>query len=158
MSTRRFTVGLIADTHGLMRPEAIQALAGSDHLLHAGDIGSPEILDALRALAPLSVIRGNNDDKPWAADLPDVLTIDLAGVCFHMLHDRKELDRYPAPAGAQVIVAGHSHKPLLEWHGNVLHLNPGAAGRRRFRLPITVARILIDNGRIEAEHIDLLPT
>ncbi len=158
MSTNRMTVGVIADTHGLMRPEAIEALDGSDHIFHAGDIGSPEILDALRSLAPLCVIRGNNDDKPWAADLPDALTVDLAGVRLHMLHDRKELDRYPAPAGTQVIIAGHSHKPLLEWRGDTFHLNPGAAGRRRFRLPITVARLLIDDGRIEAEHIDLLPT
>ncbi|WP_188983419.1 metallophosphoesterase family protein [Pseudomonas matsuisoli] len=150
------TIGVIADTHGLLRPEAVDALRGSDHILHAGDIGDPEILRVLEAIAPVSAIRGNNDDAPWAAGLPDELRLELAGVSIYLLHDRKQLAIDPGQEGIDVVIAGHSHKPLLEYRDGVLHLNPGAAGRRRFKLPITVALMRVHHRQVEVEHIDLL--
>ncbi|MEM1418133.1 MAG: metallophosphoesterase family protein [Myxococcota bacterium] len=143
-------VGVISDTHGLLRPEALAALRGAEHLLHAGDVGHPDVLQGLRALAPLTVIRGNVDEpeavrrsrrrnKPaedWARELPDAVTVTLAGVRVHLVHDRSAL---AAPPDAQVVVSGHSHQPSIERSDGVLYLNPGSAGPRRFRLPITVA-------------------
>ncbi|WP_421683306.1 metallophosphoesterase family protein [Stutzerimonas urumqiensis] len=154
--SRPLTIGVIADTHGLLREEAIAALRGCDRLIHAGDIGKPEILTTLAALAPLDVIRGNNDETlPWAADLPDVLDLELEGVRIHLLHDRKQLAFDPAARGVKVVIAGHSHKPLIETRGSVLYLNPGSAGPRRFSLPISVAYLRLDDGRAEAELVTL---
>ncbi|WP_295514998.1 metallophosphoesterase family protein [uncultured Pseudomonas sp.] len=152
-----FQIGLIADTHGLLRPEALAALAGSDFILHAGDIGKPEILDALRELAPLAVVRGNNDDLPWADDIPERVTLTLGGVDIHMLHILPELDLQAAGAKVRVVVSGHSHKPLLEERDGVLYVNPGSAGPRRFRLPISVGRLTLDAGQVQAEILELTP-
>ncbi|WP_120994903.1 metallophosphoesterase family protein [Stutzerimonas urumqiensis] len=154
--SRPLTIGVIADTHGLLREEAIAALRGCDRLIHAGDIGKPEILTTLAALAPLDVIRGNNDETlPWAADLPDVLDLELEGVRIYLLHDRKQLAFDPAARDVQVVIAGHSHKPLIETRNAVLYLNPGSAGPRRFSLPISVAYLRLDDGRAEAELVTL---
>ncbi|WP_434457617.1 metallophosphoesterase family protein [Stutzerimonas urumqiensis] len=154
--SRPLTIGVIADTHGLLREEAIAALRSCDRLIHAGDIGKPEILTTLAALAPLDVIRGNNDETlPWAADLPDVLDLELEGVRIHLLHDRKQLAFDPAARGVKVVIAGHSHKPLIETRNAVLYLNPGSAGPRRFSLPISVAYLRLDDGRAEAELVTL---
>jgi uncharacterized protein len=152
---RALTVGVISDTHGLVRPEALAALRGADHILHAGDVGSPEVLEKLRALAPLTVVRGNNDRGPWAAALPETVVVELDGVLIYMLHDRAELDLDPAAAGMAAVVCGHSHKPLNEERAGVLHFNPGSAGPRRFSLPITVGRLHVNAGRIAAEIVPL---
>jgi len=154
---RPYRIGLIADTHGLLRPEALAALAGSDFILHAGDIGQPELLDALRELAPLAVVRGNNDDAPWAADIPERVTLTLAGVGIHMLHILPELDLASLDSQVRVVVSGHSHKPLIEERSGVLYVNPGSAGPRRFRLPISVGRLSLDAGQVQAEILELTP-
>ena len=154
---RPYRIGLIADTHGLLRPEALAALAGSDFILHAGDIGKPEILDALRELAPLAVVRGNNDDAPWAADIPERVTLTLAGVGIHMLHILPELDLASLDRQVRVVISGHSHKPLIEERDGVLYVNPGSAGPRRFRLPISVGRLTLDAGQVQAEILALTP-
>ncbi|KTT33326.1 metallophosphoesterase family protein [Pseudomonas rhizoryzae] len=150
-----YRIGLIADTHGLLRPEAVAALAGSDFILHAGDIGKPEILDDLRAIAPLAVVRGNNDDLPWAEDIPERVTLILAGVGIHMLHILPELDLAAVDAPVRVVISGHSHKPLIEERDGVLYVNPGSAGPRRFRLPISVGRLTLDAGQVQAEILEL---
>jgi putative phosphoesterase len=156
MGSNAIEVGVIADTHGLLRPQALDALRGCAHIIHAGDIGRPDILLALEALAPVSAIRGNNDDAPWAAGLPDELRLTLGGANIYILHDRKTLAIDPRAEGIDLVIAGHSHRPLLEDRDGVLHLNPGAAGPRRFKLPITIARLRIQDGHIKAQHIDLL--
>ncbi|KUM41507.1 metallophosphoesterase family protein [Pseudomonas sp. EpS/L25] len=150
-----YHVGLIADTHGLLRPEALAALAGSDFILHAGDIGKPEILDSLRELAPLAVVRGNNDDAPWADEIPERITLTLADVGIHMLHILPELDLAGVDAQVRVVISGHSHKPLIEERDGVLYVNPGSAGPRRFRLPISVGRLTLDAGQVQAEILEL---
>lgn len=151
-----FRIGLISDTHGLLRPEALSALQGVDHIIHAGDIGNAPILEELSRIASLTAIRGNNDKGEWVRDLPDAVSVELAGVCIHVLHDLKELGRYAAPNAAQVIVAGHSHQPLVRNEAGILHVNPGSAGPRRFRLPVTVAILQIQEGKPQAEIIRLL--
>ncbi|MFI8982148.1 metallophosphoesterase family protein [Ectopseudomonas khazarica] len=148
-------IGLIADTHNLLRPEALAALQGVDHLLHAGDIGGPHILAELERIAPLSVVRGNNDQDAWADTIADQLTLDFGGVRLHMLHDLKQLDIDPAEQGIDVVIAGHSHKPLHEERDGVLYLNPGSAGPRRFKLPIGVGILHIEGGQARAELITL---
>ncbi len=140
------TVGLISDTHGLLRPQAIEALQGVQRIIHAGDIGGEGILPALRHIAPVDAIRGNNDRDAWARHIPTELTLYVGGVAVHVLHDLKELDVDPAQAGLQVIVAGHSHKPDVREQNGVLYVNPGSAGPRRFRLPVTIARLDIASG------------
>jgi len=131
-------VGLISDTHGLLRPAALDALKGSDWIIHAGDVGAPDILDSLRELAPVTAIRGNIDTAPWAQSLPETAEAQLGGVRFYILHDVHALGRVPA---CDIIVSGHSHKPSEVRRNGVLYLNPGSAGPRRFKLPITVARL-----------------
>lgn len=125
-------VGLISDTHGLLRPEALEALAGVDEIIHAGDIGTPEVLEALRAVARVQAVRGNNDRGAWASELPDSLVLQLGGVRIRVLHDVQELDADPN-AGIEVVVSGHSHKPSVVRREGVLFVNPGSAGPRRFR-------------------------
>ncbi|MGH8434607.1 MAG: metallophosphoesterase family protein [Pseudomonas sp.] len=151
-------IGLISDTHGLLRPEALAALAGCAHILHAGDIGTAEILDALRGLAPLSVVRGNNDRAEWALGLPEQLRLNLAGVSLYLLHDLAELRFDPAAEGIRVVISGHSHKPKLEERNGVLYLNPGSAGPRRFKLPISVGMLHVDDSGVRGELIDLTPS
>ena len=143
-------VGVISDTHGLMRPEALAALAGSDHILHAGDIGTPAVLEALHAIAPVTAVRGNNDRGPWAEAIAEREMLELGGAWFYVLHDIAELDIDPQAAGVQVVVAGHSHKPLREERDGVIYLNPGSAGPRRFKLPVAVARVVVEGARVEA--------
>lgn len=152
-------VGLIADTHGLLRPQVLPLLAGCDHIIHAGDIGSAHVLEALRALAPVTAVRGNNDTGPWADALPEACSIALSGLLIHVLHDLGDLARLAPPPDARVVVAGHSHKPLVEQRGNLLIVNPGSAGPRRFKLPITVAELLItaDGPHARIMPVDLEP-
>ena len=148
-------IGVIADTHGLLRPEAVAALRGCEQIVHAGDVGKPAVLDELRRLAPVSVIRGNVDRGAWAQVLPEVETLTLGGVTMHVLHDRAELDPASIPAAWRVIISGHSHKPSLEEKDGVLWINPGSAGPRRFRLPVTVARLDLEGGVPRARLITL---
>ena len=148
-------IGLISDTHGLLRPEALAALQGCEHIVHAGDIGKPEIVDALRELAPLTVVRGNNDEGlDWAAELPQQAMPQLGGVGLYVVH---ELAHVPAqlPEDVRVVITGHSHKPLIETRNGRLWINPGSAGPRRFKLPISVARLHIDGNSVHAELVML---
>lgn len=151
-------IGLISDTHGLVRPEALSFLAGSDAIVHAGDIGKPEVLQTLSAIAPLHAIRGNNDTGAWAKDLPDALALELGGIRLFVLHDVHTLGRHPAPPGTQVLVCGHSHKPLVQPQARGwLLVNPGSAGPRRFKLPVSAAEMLVDaRGRFEVKLATLL--
>lgn len=151
-------VGVISDTHGLMRPEALDALAGSQWIIHAGDIGSPHVLEALEAIAPVYAIRGNVDREPWARQLPETRRVEVGGRQFWVLHDRHQLDFDPAAEGYHAVISGHSHRPSIERKGGVLYLNPGSAGPRRFRLPVSVARLEIrgKKGRMEAHLAELM--
>jgi putative phosphoesterase len=149
-------IGLISDTHGLLRPEALQALAGVQHIIHAGDIGGPEMIDTLSGIAPVHAVRGNNDKDPWGAKLPPWLALEFAGVGIHVLHDLKELDVDPAAAGFHVVVAGHSHKPAVTERDGVLFVNPGSAGPRRFNLPVTIGYLTVAAGTARAEIKRLL--
>ena len=144
-------IGVISDTHGLLRPEALRALAGVDHIVHAGDIGTPAVLEALAAIAPVTAVRGNNDRDAWARKIPETATVELGGARVLVIHDRKELRA--VPPGIACVIAGHSHKPLAETAGGVLFLNPGSAGPRRFSLPISVARLRIVRGKPAAEIV-----
>ncbi len=148
-------IGIISDTHGLLRPEAVAALKGCDRIIHAGDIGKAEVFDALRELAPLDAIRGNVDSGEWAADIPERLDLQLGGLRIHVLHDLKELALNPADAGIAVVIAGHSHQPKIEQIDNVLYINPGSAGRRRFTLPISLALLDIEDGQPRPQLVTL---
>jgi len=148
-------VGVISDTHGLLRPEALAALAGVDHILHAGDVGDAGILDELRKIAPVTAIRGNIDRDGACAELPATEMVELGGVTFYLLHDVKALDLDPLAAGIDAVVSGHSHKPAIEWRKGVLYLNPGSAGPRRFSLPITVAMVTVGEGAPRVEIVSI---
>ena len=152
---RRHRIGLISDTHGLLRPEALEAMQGSERIVHAGDIGDPRILDALTAIAPVVAVRGNNDREAWAARLPSVARVSVAGVQLLVIHDLAQLDCNPAADGVAVVVAGHSHRPSIERRDGVLYVNPGSAGPRRFRLPVAVAMLQIAANRVEVRPIEL---
>ncbi|MEJ2761048.1 MAG: metallophosphoesterase family protein [Gammaproteobacteria bacterium] len=143
--------GIISDTHGLLRPEARDALQGCDTIIHAGDIGKPEVLDGLRAIAPLTVIRGNVDK--WAHDLPDTDVVEMEGRRIYIIHNVRELDFDPRQAGFDAVISGHSHKPGIREEGGVLYLNPGSAGPRRFRLPVALARLTVSREKLEAKII-----
>lgn len=149
-------IGVISDTHGLLRPEAKEGLAGVDHIIHAGDIGSPEIVPRLRTIAPTTAIRGNVDTQPWASAFPDRKTMVLAGRSIHVLHDVGDLDFDPPGQGIAIIIAGHSHRPKMETVDGVLYLNPGSAGPRRFKLPITLATIDLTANAIRPELHELI--
>jgi hypothetical protein len=153
-TTPSIRVGLISDTHALVRPEALAALQGSDAILHAGDVGAPEVLDALRALAPLTAVRGNNDHGTWADELPLDVRVELAGTSILVIHDLATLALEPQ-AHVDVVVSGHSHQPKCERRGDVLYVNPGSAGPRRFRLPVTVGRLDIVGHDVEATIVPL---
>lgn len=148
-------VGLISDTHGLIRQEALAALAGCQHIIHAGDIVKPDILDYLRRLAPVTAVRGNNDRGDWARALPEYEVVEFGPVLVYVRHDRSELDIDPAAAGFRVVVCGHSHKPLIESRDGVLYVNPGSAGPRRFKLPIAVGQLVIESDNVEARIVEL---
>ena len=148
-------IGLISDTHGLLRPEALAALQGCAQIIHAGDIGKPQVLDGLRAIAPLEAIRGNIDTADWAQVLPERLDLRIEGLTLHVLHDLKQLDIDPLAAGVDVVIAGHSHKPKVERRDDVLYVNPGSAGPRRFSLPISLALLELNDGQAQMELISL---
>ena len=150
------TIGVVADTHGLLRPEMLPALAGVDHILHAGDVGDPSILDALRTVAPVTAIRGNIDRAGACSKLPAEEYLTLAGHNLYLLHDVQALSLDPAAADLAAVICGHSHKPLAEHRRGVLFFNPGAAGPRRFSLPITIGMLHLERGGLRAEHISLL--
>lgn len=141
-------IALISDTHNLLRPEALAFLAGCDHIVHGGDIGGSDILARLSAIAPMSVVRGNNDHAPWAADIPVSLTVVLDGVAVHAVHDIADLNLASAGTNVRVVVSGHSHKPSMAERDGVLFINPGSAGPRRFSLPISVGELWIDGGQV----------
>ena len=149
-------IGVISDTHGLLRPEAMAALAGVDHILHAGDVGDPAILDELRTIAPVTAIRGNVDTPGPCAELPATDFIELGGKLFHLVHSTLWLDINPEVAGVAAVISGHSHQPAIEMRKGVLYLNPGSAGPRRFKLPVTVAAVEITGNSLSARIIDLL--
>ncbi|HEX2441749.1 MAG TPA: metallophosphoesterase family protein [Methylomirabilota bacterium] len=155
MASRVHTVGVISDTHGLLRPEAVAALAGVERIVHAGDIGSPEVIAALARIAPVSAVRGNNDRERWAADIPQTEVVEVGGVSLYVLHDLHELDLDPRVAGFGAVIAGHSHQPKLHERDGVLYLNPGSAGPRRFKLPISLARLTITGSKIDARLVTL---
>jgi putative phosphoesterase len=150
-------IGIISDTHSLLRPEAVAGLAGSDLIIHAGDIGKPNVLDALRAVAPLYVVRGNIDRDAWSSDIPEVATFEFAGKSIYIRHDLAELDIDPAAAGVDLVVTGHSHHPKIESRDGVLYINPGSAGPRRFKLPVTIAQVAVTNAGLDPEliHLDI---
>ena len=148
-------IGLISDTHGLLRPEALAFLKGCDHIVHGGDIGSQRILDDLAAIAPVTAVRGNNDTGPWAEAVPETALIELGGLRLYAIHDLAELRIDPAAEGVRVVVSGHSHRPLAQMRDDVLFINPGSVGPRRFRLPIAVAELLLDGDAVTPRIFEL---
>lgn len=149
------TLGVISDTHGLLRPEALEALRGSDRILHAGDVGVPQILEALAQIAPVTAVRGNVDTEPWARALPETEVVEAGGVSVFILHSLGQLDLKPEAAGFRVVVYGHSHLPKIEEKNGVLYFNPGSAGPRRFNLPVSVGKLMIGAGKVRAELVEL---
>jgi len=148
-------IGVISDTHGLLRPEAIEALRGSAHIIHAGDVGSPEILEKLSSIASVTAVRGNVDKDEWSRELPETQVLELGGVCIYVLHDLAQSDLKPRAAGFAVVISGHSHVPKQEMRDGVLYFNPGSAGPRRFKLPVSVGRIIVENGGVRGELLTL---
>jgi len=155
MTEKPVTLGVISDTHGLLRPEAVEALRGSDRILHAGDVGCLEILEALAKIAPVTAVRGNVDTAPWPRALPETEIIEVGGVSIFILHDRSRLDLKPEAAGLRVVIYGHSHQPKIEEKNGVLYFNPGSAGPRRFHLPVSVGRLMIAAGKVQEELVEL---
>jgi uncharacterized protein len=148
-------VGVISDTHGLLRPEAKAFLQGSDYIVHAGDIGNPGILQELSAIAPVTAVRGNNDYGAWAEQLRATEFLQVGEVFVYVVHDLADLDIDPAAAGVGVVITGHSHQPAVEQRGGVLYVNPGSAGPRRFKLPIAVAELTVDGRSASARMVEL---
>lgn len=148
-------VGVISDTHGLLRPEAVEALRGSEHIIHAGDMGAPEIIGELKKIAPVTAIRGNVDVQTWAREFPETEVVELGGKSIYVIHDVNALDLNPKAAGLDAVISGHSHKPRQETKNGVLYLNPGSAGPRRFNLPISVAKLTIEESGLRAEIMAL---
>ena len=155
VSGRAIHVGIISDTHGLLRPEAVRELTGVDHILHAGDVGDPKILDALRAIARVTAIRGNVDVSGPCAELPATEIVELSGCLFYLIHAIQDLDILPSAAGIQVVVYGHSHRPEVKNRDGILYMNPGSAGPRRFNLPVTLAKAVIENHQVRVRLIHL---
>jgi uncharacterized protein len=153
--TEAFKVGVISDTHGLLRPEALDRVSGVDAIVHAGDIGDPAILTRLRELAPVTAVRGNIDTSSWSKELPETDVLEIGGVSLYVLHNVQELDVDPGAAGFAAVIFGHSHQPLVEWRKDVLFFNPGSAGPKRFSLPISLGRLTIVRGKLKAELIEL---
>jgi uncharacterized protein len=149
-------IGVISDTHGLLRPEAASALAGVELIVHAGDIGNPPILATLTQIAPVYAVRGNTDRGDWASDLPHTRVVEVGGVLLYVLHELFTLDLDPAAAGFAAVIFGHSHSPHMERKNGVLYLNPGSAGPRRFRLPVSLARLRFQTDSLQAEFVELI--
>ncbi len=155
---RKIVVGLISDTHGLLRPEALDRLRGSDFIVHAGDIGDPKIIVELARLAPVTAVRGNIDKGTWADSVPETEVLEVGGATLlYVLHNIQDLDLDPAAAGFHAVVSGHSHQPRIRWKDGVVYINPGSAGRRRFSLPISVGRLLVDACKVSVELIEIDP-
>jgi hypothetical protein len=148
-------IGVISDTHGLLRPQAVAALRGCPLIIHAGDVGRPEILDELRCIAPVFAVRGNVDNGPWALQLPETEMVQVEDHLLYVLHDLNAMDLDPQTAGFRAVIAGHSHQPKIETKKGVLYFNPGSAGPRRFNLPVSVGRLTVSGAELEAEIINL---
>jgi putative phosphoesterase len=148
-------IGVISDTHGLLRPEAVELLRGSEHIIHAGDIGAPEIIPELRKIAPVTAIRGNIDTQAWARAFAETEVVELCGLDFYIIHNANALDLNPKAAGFAAVISGHSHQPKQEVKNDVLYFNPGSAGPSRFKLPISVGRIEITDGNLTAAILEL---
>ena len=148
-------VGLISDTHGLLRPEAVKFLRGSDLIVHAGDIGKAEVLEQLKELAPVRAVRGNNDHGGWAEAIPHMDVLKVEQVVIFAIHDVSELGSHPAPAGVRVVISGHAHRPLINERGGLLFVNPGSAGPRRFKLPIAVGELFVKGESVRANFVEL---
>jgi len=148
-------VGVISDTHGLLRPEALAALRGSDYIVHAGDVGDPEILDTLARIAPVTAVRGNVDRGAWAEKIPETNVLEIEGLDIYVLHDLNQLDLKPEAAGFAAVISGHSHMPKQETKNGVLYFNPGSAGPRRFKLPVSVGRLLVEAGKVRGEIMQI---
>ena len=146
---------MISDTHGLLRSRALEELRGVDRIVHAGDVGNPEILMQLRQVAPVTAVRGNIDTAAWSRSLPEREVLEIGGVSLYVLHNMQELDLDPTAAGFAAVIFGHSHKPLIEMRKGVMFFNPGSAGPRRFSLPISLGKLLVRNGKVKAELIEL---
>jgi putative phosphoesterase len=148
-------IGVISDTHGLLRPEAIEVLRGSEHIIHAGDVGSPEILEMLSTIAPVIAVRGNVDKGAWSRRLPETQVLELGGVSIYVLHDLAQFDLKPKAAGFSVVVSGHSHVPKQETRDGVLYFNPGSAGPLRFKLPVSIGRLVVEAGSVRGELVQM---
>ena len=149
-----FLLGIISDTHGLLRPEALSALQGSDAIIHAGDVGNPAILDRLKSIAPLFAVRGNVDTEPWSCSLPLPAVVELQHVSIYVLHNLEQLDRNLKTAGFHIVISGHTHQPESRWRDGVLYVNPGSAGPRRFALPISLARLELHKTPWQVEFVN----
>ncbi len=149
-------IGVISDTHGLLRPEAFAALQGSEHIIHAGDIGDAAILDRLREIAPLTAIRGNVDRDAWAASLPNTNVLEIGGITIYVIHNLQELDLKPEAAGFAAVIYGHTHIPKSEIKDGVLFFNPGSAGPKRFRLPVTLGKLHVRKQQLQAQIVQLV--
>lgn len=148
-------IGVISDTHGLLRPEAVEALRGAQHIIHAGDVGAPGILDELRAIAPVTAVRGNIDKGAWANKLAETEVLVVGGISIYVLHDIARLDLKPEAAGFSAVVFGHSHRPMQERRGGVLYFNAGSAGPRRFKLPVSVGKLIVENREVRGKIITI---
>jgi putative phosphoesterase len=149
-------IGVISDTHGLLRPQALMALQGCDPIIHAGDVGDPAIIDALAKIAPVFAIRGNVDRGDWARSLPETVSVEVKNCLIYVLHSLDDLDFAPEARGFRAVIYGHSHRPSIETRSGILYVNPGSAGPRRFDLPVTVAHLTLAEGRLSASIIDMM--
>jgi putative phosphoesterase len=156
VKSNQIIVGVISDTHGLLRPEAVAPLRGSDYIIHAGDVGDAEILKQLNAIAPVTAVRGNVDREPWARKLPETQVLEAGGISIYVLHSVADLDLKPEAAGFAAVVSGHSHIPKQEVRNGVLYFNPGSAGPRRFKLPVSVGRLVIEGGKVRGEIMRII--
>ncbi|MEK7210935.1 MAG: metallophosphoesterase family protein [Candidatus Binatota bacterium] len=153
---KKSLIGVISDTHGLIRPESLRALRGAELIIHAGDIGKPDVIETLKSIAPVVAIRGNNDREKWARKFPETAVVKVGKIRIHVIHNVKELEIDPAAAGFRVVISGHSHRPLVLRRGGVLFLNSGSAGPRRFKLPVAVARLSIKGESVSPRILELM--
>ncbi len=156
-SVRELVVGVVSDSHGLLRPQVLTALQGVDFIVHAGDVGGDDILPRLREIAPVAAVRGNVDHGPWASDLPETDVVTVGDAMLYVLHDVNALDLNPAAAGFHAVISGHSHRPSATWRDGILYLNPGSVGPRRFQLPISLARLRVSGTTLQVEFVTLAP-